>query len=95
MKVVIDERAYDDLDQIFAWIARERPKAASAVVERILSATELLGRHPHAGRRGKTRGTYEWVVKNLPYIIVFEIDSDREELKVTGVFHGAQGPSRR
>jgi toxin ParE1/3/4 len=95
MRVLVDQRAYGDLDQIHAWIARDRPAAARSVIERILAALDLLQRHPYAGRRGRVRGTYEWVVTGLPYIIVFEIDSRRDELKVTGVFHGARRPGRR
>jgi plasmid stabilization system protein ParE len=42
------------------------------------------------GHVGKAPGTYEWVVTGLPYIVVYEVDSDHDELKITAVFHGAQ-----
>ena len=35
MKVIIREAAYDDLDRIYAWIAKDRPRSADAVVERM------------------------------------------------------------
>jgi hypothetical protein len=31
----------------------------------------------------------EWVVPRLPYIIVYELRTERDELAVIGVFHGA------
>ena len=35
-------------------------------------------------------GTIEWIVKGLPYVIVHEIDPDREEVLILGIYHGAQ-----
>jgi hypothetical protein len=36
-----------------------------------------------------------WVVKGLPYVIVHEIDTQRDEVIVLGVFHGAQDREKR
>jgi plasmid stabilization system protein ParE len=46
MKVIIREAAYGDLDRIHAWIAKDRPRSADAVVSRILESAERLGRFP-------------------------------------------------
>jgi plasmid stabilization system protein ParE len=32
----------------------------------------------------------EWVVKGLPYIIVYEINEPRNEVVILAVFHGRQ-----
>lgn len=90
MKVIFREAAYADLDRIHSWIARDNPRAAAAVIERILDATELLGRHPHIGHAGRARSTHEWVVRGTPYIVVYEIAPDGDLLIVLAVFHGAQ-----
>ena len=45
---------------------------------------------PYMGHEGRARGTYEWVVVGLPYIIVYEIDEAAEEVAIIAVFHGAQ-----
>jgi toxin ParE1/3/4 len=43
------------------------------------------------GRLGGAEGTHEWVVRGLPYILVYEIDmTDPDEIVILGVFHGAQ-----
>ena len=42
------------------------------------------------GRDGRDLGTREWVVPQLPYIVVYEVDTARGEVIVTAVFHGAQ-----
>jgi len=90
MKVIIREAAYADLDRIYAWIATDNPRAAHSVIERILDAAELLGRHPYIGHTGRARSTYEWVVRNTPYVVVYTIDPDENLLVVVAVFHGAQ-----
>ena len=70
MRVIIREAAYDDLDRIYGWIAKDRPRAADAVIERILESGEHLARFPYMGHQGRAPGTYEWVIPGLPYILV-------------------------
>jgi toxin ParE1/3/4 len=77
--------------EIHNHIAEHHPRAAVAVVERIRSAVELLQAFPRLGREGREAGTREWVVRGLPYVIVYEIDfTDDGELMVLAVFHGAR-----
>ena len=90
MRVLIREAAYDDLDRIHAWISKDRPRSADSVIDRILESVSQLGRFPFMGHVGKAPGTYEWVVPGLPYIVVYELDTDHDELKINAVFHGAQ-----
>jgi len=42
------------------------------------------------GHEGGAPGTREWVVRGLPYIIVYEVREQNEELVVLAVFHGAR-----
>jgi len=42
------------------------------------------------GHAGRDAGTLEWVVPRLPYIVVYEVDENRDQVLVTAVFHGAQ-----
>ena len=90
MRVIIREAAYADLDRIHSWIAKDRPRSADSVIGRILESADQLGRFPYMGHLGTAPGTYEWVVTGLPYIVVYEVDSDNNEVKITAVFHGAQ-----
>jgi toxin ParE1/3/4 len=90
MKTIIREAAYRDLDEIHAWIARDRPAAADSVIDRILASVELLGQFPYIGRAGAIPGTYRLVVAGLPYIVVYTINRDADELAVIAVFHGAR-----
>jgi toxin ParE1/3/4 len=90
MNVIVRDTAYDDLDRIFAWIAKDRPRSADAVIERILQSAERLGRFPYMGHVGRARGTREWSVPGLPYVIVYKVNAEGGEVDVVAVFHGAQ-----
>lgn len=90
MRVIIREAAYDDLDRIYAWIAKDRPRSADSAIDRILESAERLGRFPYMGHIGRAPGTYEWVVPGLPYIVVYKVNINDEEVDVVAVFHGAQ-----
>ena len=95
MKVIIREAAYDDLDRIFAWIAKDRPRSADAVIGRILESAERLGQFPYMGHPGRVPTTYEWVIPGLPYILVYQVLDDDGLVIVGAVFHGAQDREER
>jgi addiction module RelE/StbE family toxin len=90
MKVIVREAAYHDLDRIHAWIARDRPRSADTVIDRILESAERLARLPYIGHTGRAAGTYEWVIPGLPYILVYQVREDEDVIIVTAIFHGAQ-----
>jgi plasmid stabilization system protein ParE len=80
MNLFFDDRALADLEGIYNWIARDSPQTAKAVVERIFASTELLVSFPYMGRAGGDPGTREWVVPRLPYIVVYEVREERDEV---------------
>jgi plasmid stabilization system protein ParE len=90
LKLVFDERALVDLEGIYNWIAKDNAAAAKAVVERVFESTEHLADFPHMGHAGRDEGTFEWVVPRLPYIAIYEIHADRDEVIMVAVIHGAQ-----
>lgn len=57
--------ALADLEDIFAYIARDNPHAARRVRERVKAAVEALAFMP-AARAGRVSGTYEMPVSRLP-----------------------------
>ncbi len=90
MKLLIRPEADDDLDGIFTWIAKDNPRAAVETIRRIRAKLDLLATTGFAeiGRRGRESGTRELV--EGPYIIVYEVHKDRDELVVLAIFHGAR-----
>ena|ERR1700752_1131490 len=95
MRLSFDDRALGDLEGIYHWIARDSPKSAKAVVDRIFASTELLASFPYIGRPGRDEGTREWVAPRLPYIVVYEVHEASNEVIVIAVFHGAQDWEKR
>lgn len=84
-------QARQHIAAIFGYIADRNPVAATQVVARIRQAAERLTEFPRIGRAGRAAGTYEWVVRGLPYIIVYQTgEADADEVLILGVFHAAQ-----
>lgn len=90
MKVIVHESAEDDLDRIFEWIAKDNHAAAARLVAKIRDRINLLEIDSLAkmGRPGLVGGTRELI--EYPYIIVYEVDTDRREISVLTILHGAR-----
>jgi toxin ParE1/3/4 len=90
MRLVVDVTAWDDLNHIGAWIAKDNAKAARAVLQKILQTIEHLHAFPRLSRPGRARGTHERVVVGTPYIIVFELRQSPAAVIIVAVAHGAR-----
>lgn len=90
MKLRYTAEARRHIADIFSYINDRNPTAATQVVARIRLAAERLAEFPRIGHTGRVPGTYEWVVRSLPYIIVYDISLGEGEIVILGVFHGAQ-----
>jgi plasmid stabilization system protein ParE len=62
MKVVWSPRAIRHLAALHDYIESDSPRAASAVVARIIESVDRLVDQPHSGRPGRIAGTRELVV---------------------------------
>ena len=90
MRVIVRAKADDDIDRVFAWIAKDNPVAATDMVARIRErinrlATEGLA---YIGHTGFVAGTLEVIVR--PYIIVYKVFEKRDEIVILSIVHGAQ-----
>ncbi|PPD55404.1 MAG: type II toxin-antitoxin system mRNA interferase toxin, RelE/StbE family [Methylotenera sp.] len=77
--------ALNDLLEIVSYIAEDNPVAAYDVNDEIYRQVELLVTHPNIGRRGRTKGTKELVISNLPYVLPYRIIG--EEIEIIRVYH--------
>jgi toxin ParE1/3/4 len=73
---------------IRAFIAAENPVAALTVLARIERAAKNLVQFPNMGRRGRVPGTREFVLGDVPYILVYRIQ--REGVAILTIIHTAQ-----
>lgn len=83
-------RARSQLLAIHEYIDERNPAAAARVGAGIREAAEVLRYFPYSGRPGRVLGTREWVVRRLPYILVYEIGANEQGVTIFGVFHCAQ-----
>jgi addiction module RelE/StbE family toxin len=90
MKIAFDPDANDDLDHIFAWIAKDNPPAAYEMMARIEAHIARLATagFEEMGRPGFVDGTQELIT--APYIIVYKAFEQRDEIVIVAVVHGSQ-----
>jgi len=94
MRVILRHSALGDLDRIHAWISKDNPSAATAMVARIRDRISFLEIDALAqmGRPGLVPGTRELI--EFPYIIVYRVDDNQREIDVLAILHGAQSRAR-
>lgn len=91
-KVVWADVAVAEYVDAIRFIAAENPGAAGRVAARIQAAAADLGEFA-LGRRGRVSGTFEKVVRGLPYILAYEIavqPGGGEQIAILRVIHGAR-----
>jgi toxin ParE1/3/4 len=81
-------RAILDLDQVEAFVARDNPVAATALVVEIVQAVSLLGEQPGLGRSGRVPQTRELVVPGTPYLVPYRVVEGT--VQILRVYHGAR-----
>lgn len=83
MRVVWTPSAISRLEEIQDYIAQDSPQSAYRVAVEITSRTEAtLSNSPFAGRVGHSSGTREFVLRGVPYIVVYQVTQDVEVLDV-------------
>jgi toxin ParE1/3/4 len=78
-----------DYRNLISRIQLHNPRAATRIAERIDQRVSSLSTMPLIGRIGRVRGTRELVISGTPYLIVYEVVEDRDEIWVLRVLHGA------
>jgi toxin ParE1/3/4 len=85
MKLVLSERFRNELRRDYLFIRERNPQAAVSVRDRIMSSIRHLKRFPQSGRSWRIPGKWELVVPGLPYIVIYEIESDA--VVILSLFH--------
>jgi toxin ParE1/3/4 len=91
-RVVWSKHAQNDFGGILDYIAEDNPAAAQRVADRIDQTIRTLAATP-SGRRGRVSGTYEKVVRSLPYIVAYALGDEpkgHETITILRVIHGAR-----
>jgi toxin ParE1/3/4 len=80
--------ALKNLDDEAAYIAKDNPRAAGEIVNRILDSVEALAEHTAIGRPGRVPGTRELVVTGTPYLVPYRVKG--RTVEILRVFHGSR-----
>ncbi len=91
-RVVWSKHAHDDFRGIIAYVAQDDPAAARNLAIRIDRTIQALAATP-TGRRGRVSGTYEKVLRGMPYIVAYALGDEpknHETITILRVIHGAR-----
>ena len=80
MKVVVAPAVRRDLVEIGTWIARDKPRAADRMVDRLLSAAKGLSRYPLRYPSAGLRGLRKRPVGG--YLIFYRVDDDINVVRI-------------
>jgi toxin ParE1/3/4 len=88
MKVEWTIPAAEQLENAYHYIAEGNPDAAERIADHIIDITEMLGKHPAAGRRGLVPGTREFAVPDTPFVVAYTVS--KEILWILAVYHASR-----
>jgi toxin ParE1/3/4 len=76
------------LQEIRAYVARDKPAAAERRAMRIVAMLDALRNHPYLGRAGAEPGIRELVIGSTPYIVLYRVQGRR--VIISTIWHRAQ-----
>jgi toxin ParE1/3/4 len=88
VEIVWSRRARARLEEIRAYVARDKPDAAGRLATRIVAVVEALRNHPNLGHVGAEPGIRELVIGGTPYAVLYSVK--RTQVTITTIWHGAQ-----
>jgi plasmid stabilization system protein ParE len=88
VKIRWTDIAVADLKSTHEYPGEHSPEVADALIERVLSAIDILERYPNLGRLGRIEGTREFVVTGTRFHVFYRLR--HEQLEILGILHGAR-----
>lgn len=88
MNVRYSRRAFQDLENIRTYIAKDNPEAARRVASFIRQSIGTLEEFPHQGRTTDEKNAYRFVMTRYPYIVYYRLL--KTHIDVVTVLHAAQ-----
>jgi len=88
MRVRWTTPAKEQFVSVYEYIGEENRSAAARTADEIWESTQLLGRHPMAGRVGRVEGTRELVIRGTPFVVAYKVE--KSEVWILAVVHSAR-----
>jgi toxin ParE1/3/4 len=85
MKLHLFARAKRDLDEAFAYIEQDDPESAKKVARLLVKSINLLAENSLIGRPSAHKGTREWSVPGLPYVIPYRVKG--QTVQIIRIYH--------
>ena len=93
VEIVWSPLALSRLQEIRAFVAKDKPEAAERLATRIAALVDVLRDHPRLGRAGAEPGVRELVIGGTPYIVLYRVQRNR--VTINTIWHGAQWKDAR
>lgn len=84
------DSARRDYRNIVEWLSERSPAAATRIADTIDDRLAILATMPRMGRMGRLDGTRELVISATPYIVVYQLEGEGDQVIVLRVLHAAQ-----
>jgi toxin ParE1/3/4 len=88
LEIVWSPVALARLQEIRAYIPKDKLEAAARLAMRIVAVVEALGQHPYLGRVGAEPGVRELVIGGIPYVVLYRVGGKR--VTISTIWHGTQ-----
>ena len=88
IEIVWSAQARARLQEIRAYVAKDKPEAAARLAVRIVAVVEALRHHPRLGRTGADPNVRELVIGGTPYVVLYRVSAKR--VTISTIWHGAQ-----
>ena len=88
MRVRWTTPAREQFVSAYEYIAEESRAAAARTADQIWESTQLLARHPMAGRVGRVADTRELVISGTLFLVTYQIE--KNEVHILAVLHAAR-----
>jgi addiction module RelE/StbE family toxin len=73
MKLLHTQQFVHDLQHECAYLRERNPAAARRLRDRVLTATQRLGKFPESGRAWRLPGARELIIPGCPYVVIYRI----------------------
>lgn len=88
VEIVWSPLARTRLREIRAYVASDKPDAATRLATRIVAVVEALREYPFLGRAGAEPGIRELVIGGTPYVVLYRVQG--ENVIISTIWHAAQ-----
>jgi toxin ParE1/3/4 len=92
MEIVWSPLARVRLQEIHAYVAKDKPVAAERLAIRMVAVIEALRNHPYLGHAGTESGVRELIVGGTPYVVLYRVRGKRVTIQT--IWHAAQREKR-